>query len=330
MIILRVKVEVKKMIKLRKLEEKDIPYMIEWMSDEELTKYLKNNFSKLANAEIQKEFIRNSISDRDINFAIVDNSNDEYLGTISLKNIEKDFKSADYAICIRKGVQGKGVAFQATLKILKYAFFDLKLENVYLYVLKENVRANKFYEKFGFKFDRVENKSLEIKGVMSDINWYSIDKNNFVQIWKNNEKEMINVKKVKYAPITDNRGDLIALENPKNLKFPLNRVYYMYNVGSDIVRGRHSHYNLDQLLIATSGSVVVLAKTPFEEQEYILDNPSEGLYIGNMIWREMYNFSNDAVLMVLASEKYNEDDYIRDYEDYEKEAKRYFKKILKK
>lgn len=330
MIILRVKVEVKKMIKLRKLEEKDIPYMIEWMSDEELTKYLKNNFSKLANAEIQKEFIRNSISDRDINFAIVDNSNDEYLGTISLKNIEKDFKSAEYAICIRKGVQGKGVAFQATLKILKYAFFDLKLENVYLYVLKENVRANKFYEKFGFKFDRVENKSLEIKGVMSDINWYSIDKNNFVQIWKNNEKEMINVKKVKYAPITDNRGDLIALENPKNLKFPLNRVYYMYNVGSDIVRGSHSHYNLDQLLIATSGSVVVLAKTPFEEQEYILDNPSEGLYIGNMIWREMYNFSNDAVLMVLASEKYNEDDYIRDYEDYEKEAKRYFKKILKK
>ncbi|MDY4997156.1 MAG: GNAT family N-acetyltransferase [Bacilli bacterium] len=318
------------MIKLRKLEEKDIPYMIEWMSDEELTKYLKNNFSKLANAEIQKEFIRNSISDRDINFAIVDNSNDEYLGTISLKNIEKDFKSAEYAICIRKGVQGKGVAFQATLKILKYAFFDLKLENVYLYVLKENVRANKFYEKFGFKFDRVENKSLEIKGVMSDINWYSIDKNNFVQIWKNNEKEMINVKKVKYAPITDNRGDLIALENPKNLKFPLNRVYYMYNVGSDIVRGSHSHYNLDQLLIATSGSVVVLAKTPFEEQEYILDNPSEGLYIGNMIWREMYNFSNDAVLMVLASEKYNEDDYIRDYEDYEKEAKRYFKKILKK
>ena len=330
MIILRVKVEVKKMIKLRKLEEKDIPYMIEWMSDEELTKYLKNNFSKLANAEIQKEFIRNSISDRDINFAIVDNSNDEYLGTISLKNIEKDFKSAEYAICIRKGVQGKGVAFQATLKILKYAFFDLKLENVYLYVLKENVRANKFYEKFGFKFDRVENKSLEIKGVMSDINWYSIDKNNFVQIWKNNEKEMINVKKVKYAPITDNRGDLIALENPKNLKFPLNRVYYMYNVGSDIVRGSHSHYNLDQLLIATSGSVVVLAKTPFEEKEYILDNPSEGLYIGNMIWREMYNFSNDAVLMVLASEKYNEDDYIRDYEDYEKEAKRYFKKILKK
>ena len=67
-----------------------------------------------------------------------------------------------------------------------------------------------------------------------------------------------------------------------------------------------------------------------QEQEYILDSPNEGLYIGNMIWREMYNFSHDAVLLVLASEKYNEDDYIRNYDDYEKEARRYFKKILKK
>ena len=86
------RVEVKKMVKLRKLEEKDIPYMIEWMSDENLTKYLKNNFSRIANVETQKEFIRNSISESDINFAIVDDIDDEYLGTISLKNIEKKFK----------------------------------------------------------------------------------------------------------------------------------------------------------------------------------------------------------------------------------------------
>lgn len=318
------------MIKLRKLNEKDIPLMIEWMKNKELTKYLKTDFNKIANEESQKKFIEGSFNENNISFAIVDDIDDVYLGTISLKNIEKNKGIAEYAICIRESAQGKNISFKATLQILKYAFFELKLETVYLYVLKDNIRANKFYQKFGFKFEKEENDSLEINGKKFDVNWYNIDKKTFIEIWKNNEKEISNVQKFRYNPITDNRGDLIALENPKNLNFPLNRVYYMYNVGSDIVRGKHSHYDLEQILIATSGSVVILTKTPYEEQEYILNRPDEGLYIGNMIWREMYDFSDDAVLLVLASKIYDENDYIRNYKDYEKEAKKYFVKKLKK
>ena len=72
------------------------------------------------------------------------------------------------------------------------------------------------------------------------------------------------------------------------------------------------------------GSVKILVKTPYEEENILLDNPSKGLYIGSMVWREMYDFSPDAVLLVLASEHYTLEDYIRDYEDYEQEAKEYF------
>lgn len=317
------------MIKLRKLEEKDIPFMIEWMSDNELTKYLKNDFGKYANEESQRSFISNSFNKENMNFAIVEENEDEYLGSISLKDIDYQKKEAEYAICIRKSVQGKNVALRASLQILKYAFFYLDLTRIYLYVSSDNIVANKFYEKFGFNFDEVQEKSMEIKGEMKDINWYSITKEDFINIWKKNEKEITNVKRVSYDPITDNRGDLIALENPRQLEFPLNRIYYIYNVDKDIVRGKHSHYDLQQLLIAVSGRITVLAKTPYEECEYILDKPNEGLYIGNMIWREMYDFSDDAVLMVLASKKYDENDYIRDYDLYLKEAEDYFKKRIK-
>ena len=125
---------------------------------------------------------------------------------------------------------------------------------------------------------------------------------------------------------TDGRGNLIPLEYPKELPFEIQRVYYIYDVDNDIVRGKHSHNNLQQILIAVNGSVKILVKTPYEQKIINLSDPTQGLYIGPMIWREMFEFSDQAVLFVLASEKYNEDDYIRDYEEYEEKAKVYFKK----
>lgn len=131
---------------------------------------------------------------------------------------------------------------------------------------------------------------------------------------------MRNVETVEYKVITDHRGELIAIEYPKQLNFPLKRVYYMYNVGEGITRGNHSHMDLEQVLIAVSGKVTVKVKTPYEEEIYELNDPSRGLYIGPMIWREMYDFSKDAVLLVLASKEYDEEDYIRNYEEYKKIA----------
>ncbi len=133
-----------------------------------------------------------------------------------------------------------------------------------------------------------------------------------------------NCKLVEFHNFKDDRGNLVAIENPKNLDFPINRIYYIYGVDSDAERGFHSHKILHQVLIVVSGSVKIRISTNNEEETVLLDDPSKGLYIGPMIWREMYDFSKDAVLLVLASEKYDESDYIRDKDEYLKLASEYF------
>ena len=91
---------------------------------------------------------------------------------------------------------------------------------------------------------------------------------------------MKNVKKVKFKEIVDSRGKMIPLEYPKQLEFPLKRIYYIYDVGKGERRGFHSHNCLEQILIAIHGKVKILVKTPDEEEVIELNNPNEGLYIG--------------------------------------------------
>ena len=109
-----------------------------------------------------------------------------------------------------------------------------------------------------------------------------------------------------------------------NVPFKIRRVYYIYEVEKGVRRGFHSHRNLEQALICVHGSVKILTKTPFEEEVVCLDDPQKALWIGPMVWREMFDFSEGAVLLVLASEHYTVEDYIRDYDQYEKKAREWF------
>lgn len=125
--------------------------------------------------------------------------------------------------------------------------------------------------------------------------------------------------KKRYKVHNDKYGKLVALEgNSKDIPFNIKRVYYIYEVDEKVRRGFHSHKSLEQILICVHGTVKILIKNPEEEKIVILNNPSEGLYIGPNTWREMYDFEDGAVLLVLASEHYNEADYIRDYDEYVK------------
>ncbi len=119
-----------------------------------------------------------------------------------------------------------------------------------------------------------------------------------------------------FTPHGDDRGQLVALEEYKDIPFDIKRVYYIYDTLPGVTRGRHAHKNLEQILICVHGSCMLRLDDGFEQKEVLLDKPFEGLYISNDTWREMYDFSPDAVLMVLASEHYNEADYIRDYDAF--------------
>lgn len=122
--------------------------------------------------------------------------------------------------------------------------------------------------------------------------------------------------KYKFQKHGDERGQLIALEEGKEIPFPVKRVYYMFDTKENVRRGFHAHRQLEQILICVSGTCKIHLDNGKETVEVPLDNPMEGLYIANDCWREMYDFSKDAVLMVLASELYDEKDYIRDYQEF--------------
>ena len=111
----------------------------------------------------------------------------------------------------------------------------------------------------------------------------------------------------------DSRGSLIAVEGCSSIPFPIKRVYYIFGTKPGVVRGKHAHVSLNQLLVCVHGSCTVVLDDGSERIEVPLCDPTDGLIIGPMIWREMKDFSHDAVLLVLASEPYNEADYIRDY-----------------
>lgn len=122
----------------------------------------------------------------------------------------------------------------------------------------------------------------------------------------------------------DHYGRLVPIEAGGDVPFEVKRIYYIYDVEDGMRRGYHSHRDLHQALVCVHGSVRVLVKTPFEEETVLLEDPTSALYIGPMVWREMYDFTPDAVLLVLASEHYTISDYIRDYSIYEAEAMQYF------
>ena len=124
------------------------------------------------------------------------------------------------------------------------------------------------------------------------------------------------VRKLVFQPHGDKQGSLVAIEEYKDVPFQIRRVYYVYGTQIDATRGRHAHKSLEQVIICVHGSCKIKLDDGRESEIVTLDKPNEGLYLSNTLWREVYDFSPDAVLMVLASEVYQESDYIRDYKDF--------------
>lgn len=119
----------------------------------------------------------------------------------------------------------------------------------------------------------------------------------------------------------DARGMLVALEGGKDIPFEIKRVYYMYDTKTGVRRGFHAHKKLEQILVCVAGSCKILLDDGHEKDIITLDNPFEGLYLSQFYWHEMFDFSEDAVLLVLASDYYKEDDYIRNYDEFTKMIK---------
>ena len=131
------------------------------------------------------------------------------------------------------------------------------------------------------------------------------------------------IEQVQLQQHGDGRGMLVALEVDRNVPFEIRRVYYLFATKDGVRRGGHAHRHLNQLAVTVRGSVTFLLDDGNGPVEVVLDDPSRGLLIGNMVWREMYDFSADCVLMVLADQLYDPGDYITDYAGFQHEVRRH-------
>ncbi|MBK8453858.1 MAG: FdtA/QdtA family cupin domain-containing protein [Thiofilum sp.] len=124
------------------------------------------------------------------------------------------------------------------------------------------------------------------------------------------------IKTVNFKPLGDERGSLVALEANKSVPFEIKRVYYIFGTKHGVSRGFHAHRNLKQLAVCVTGSCQFILDNGKQREEITLDNSTVGLIIEDLTWREMHNFTSDCVLMVLANQYYDENDYIRDYQEF--------------
>lgn len=124
------------------------------------------------------------------------------------------------------------------------------------------------------------------------------------------------VRIIDFPIIHEPRGNLSFIEGGVHVPFEIKRVYYLYDVPGGAMRGGHAHKQLQQVIIALSGSFDVMLDDGHSRQKVSLNRGYHGLYMANMIWRELENFSSGAVCMVLASEHYLESDYIRDHDEF--------------
>ncbi len=130
------------------------------------------------------------------------------------------------------------------------------------------------------------------------------------------------IKFLKFETHQDERGSLISLESNKNIPFDIKRVYYIFKNVADVIRGQHAHKKLKQIYIVVSGSCKVILDDGNKKEIITLDNPDIGMVFDRIIWRELFDFSQDCVLMVLADDFYDEEDCIRNYEEFLKYKKK--------
>ncbi|MDY0117317.1 MAG: FdtA/QdtA family cupin domain-containing protein [Sulfurimonadaceae bacterium] len=131
---------------------------------------------------------------------------------------------------------------------------------------------------------------------------------------------MSSYKLLNFKTLGDERGSLIAIEEGYNAPFDIKRVYYIFDTKQGVERGFHAHINLEQIAIVVKGSCTFVLDDGAKREEIKLNSPNQGLHIKGLIWREMKDFTPDCVLVVLASEHYDESDYIRDYDKFLEEV----------
>ena len=297
---------------LRDLEIKDAPLMLEWMHDPDVTSLLNGRFAEktLTDAE---NFISSSQDEHNIHLAIASDA-DEYMGTVSLKHIDRENQSAEFAIAMRSAAHGKGYAWAGMKAILEKGFSELGLESIYWCVGRNNARAIRFYDKHNF------HEAVDIiPSVLAryndnrDYKWYTAFKGDILESRDN--VAGCRIIHIKTIPTID-AGELSFFEADHDIGFGIKRIYYISKVPEGVRRGFHAHKTLKQILFCPYGRIQLILENKDVREEIELSDPSIAVVIDKPTWREMLWLQKDSVLCVGASDYYNVEDYIRNYNEF--------------
>ena len=280
-------------VMLRELRADDAERMLEWMHDDSVMRWLQFD-GKSKTIEDARYFISNANHDNENIHRAIITDDGVYRGTISLKSITN--KEAELAVAMCRDSIGKGYGTLAIGEMLLLAFEELQLNRVFLTVKKDNTRAMRAYEKNGFTL------------VGMDGNQYKY------QILKKKKPVML-----EFVQRGDERGHLVVVEGAIDVPFSIKRVFYIYGSSADVVRGKHANRNSEFVLVNVAGKSKIKTETANGDITiFNLDRPHTGIYIPKMVWKEMYDFSPDSVLLCLSSEHYDAKEYIRDYDEFVK------------
>lgn len=302
-------------MKLRKLKLKDAPLMLEWMHDQDVTRDLRNNFTSKTIDDC-RNFISNSANNKkNVHYAVASNK-DEYMGTVSLKDIDSKSKSAEFGIVVRKAAMGAGYSWFAMTSIFKIAFEQLGLDFVYWCVSKCNKRACRFYDKHHFSILKdVPTFALERYKGITNLRWYLVSKDEHYA--QEERDEILGCKILRIKTIgTMGAGQLSFFEENRDCPFDIKRIYYISKVPEGQKRGFHAHKNLKQLVFCPYGEIFFILDDGQNREEILLNDPSIAVLIERPIWREMLWIKEGSILCVCASEYYDENDYVRSYNQF--------------
>ena len=302
-------------MKLRKLELKDAPLMLEWMHDKSVIQNLRGKFAEKTIKDCEM-FIKDSENtEHDIHLAIVSDE-DEYMGTVSLKSIDRVIQSAEFAITVRKSAMGRGYSWYGMEEIIKLAFDEYGLESVYWCVSRENERAVRFYDKHNFhEAVDISIEILERYQGLNNLKWYSVLKGDVLD--ERIQVAGCKIIKIKTIP-TLGAGELSFFESFHDVPFEFKRMYYISKVPEGTRRGFHAHKTLKQLLFCPYGRIQLILENKNGREEIELSDPSIGVVIEEPTWREMLWLQKDSVLCVATSDYYDAEDYIRNYVSFKK------------
>lgn len=298
---------------LRKLKLKDAPLMLEWMHDESVVHDLHTDFASKTIDDCEAFINANQEFSDNINLAIV-SDNDEYMGTVSLKCIDRENLSAELAITVRKAAMGHGYSWFGMVGIIEKAFSEYGLESVYWCVSRKNHRAVRFYDKHNFhEAVDISNEILTRYDNEKDLKWYSVLKGDVLD----DRKMVVGCKVIRIKTIpTVGAGELSFYEANHDIDFDIKRQYYISKVPEGVRRGFHAHKELKQLLFCPYGRIQLILENELGREEIELSDPSIGVVIDRPTWREMLWLQKDSVLCVAASDYYEVEDYIRDYDEF--------------